>query len=114
MDIENAKKTLKDLKITYEDFAKMSNVPINTLKNIFSGRTENPRYSTELAIIETLEELTKNKTIITKDYISTEAETVARMFQDLTPRNQEVILRNFYILLNPEKRAKYDLLKNIK
>lgn len=41
---------LKENNITYEQLSEMSNVPLNTLKNIFSGRTQHPRIDTLQAI----------------------------------------------------------------
>ena len=44
------KSHLKSSGITYEQLSKESNIPLNTLKNIFSGRTKNPRIDTIQAI----------------------------------------------------------------
>ncbi len=112
--IAEIKDFLKKNKMTYKYISEKTGIPEGTLKNIFSGFTKNPRIDT----IQAIEEACGiNKTTdynFAKITTSNDAQTVAQMFQDLTPRNQEVILKNFYILLNPEKRAKYDLLKNIK
>lgn len=54
MDIEKIKKYLKINKITYEELSKTSNVPIGTLKSIFSGRTPTPRIDTIEAIEKAL------------------------------------------------------------
>lgn len=54
MDIEQMRKELKRRHISYEEFSSISKVPLNTLKNIFSGRTKNPRIDTMQAIEKAL------------------------------------------------------------
>lgn len=109
---EKIKKNLKDLNLTYEEFSDISNVSVNTLKNIFSGRTQNPRYSTEIAILNTLKELNKknDSNYDIKKEIPEENLTISSMYQDLSPNNQDIILKIAYILLSPEKREKYEIL----
>lgn len=55
MEIQTIKSHLKTHKITYEQLSQRSGIPLNTLKNIFSGRTANPRIDTMQAIKEALE-----------------------------------------------------------
>ena len=50
MEIQTIKTYLKNNKITYEQLSERSGIPLNTLKNIFSGRTSNPRIDTMQAI----------------------------------------------------------------
>ncbi|MBQ7831296.1 MAG: helix-turn-helix transcriptional regulator [Clostridia bacterium] len=50
MEIQALKIYLKSNKITYEQLSERSGIPLNTLKNIFSGRTPNPRIDTMQAI----------------------------------------------------------------
>lgn len=50
MEIQATKAYLKANKITYEQLSERSGIPLNTLKNIFSGRTEHPRIDTMQAI----------------------------------------------------------------
>ncbi len=54
MEIIEIKKYLKDNKITYEKLSELSQVPLNTLKNIFSGRTPTPRIDTIQSIEKAL------------------------------------------------------------
>lgn len=44
------KTKLKQIGMTYEQLSVKSGIPLNTLKNVFSGRTENPRIDTIQAI----------------------------------------------------------------
>ena len=48
--IQSLKTQLKKIGMTYEQLSHESGIPLNTLKNIFSGRTENPRLDTMQAI----------------------------------------------------------------
>jgi transcriptional regulator with XRE-family HTH domain len=50
MDIQSIKEYLKNKKITYEQLSELSGIPLNTIKNIFSRRTPNPRVDTMQAI----------------------------------------------------------------
>lgn len=54
MTIEEIKKTMKSRKITYEKLSQTSHIPLNTLKNIFCGKTQNPRIDTMQAIEKAL------------------------------------------------------------
>lgn len=48
--IQYYKNNLKEKGITYEKLSEMSGIPLNTLKNIFRGKTEHPRIDTVQAI----------------------------------------------------------------
>ena len=50
MTIQEIKQYLKNNKITYQDLSERSGIALNTLKNIFRGKTENPRIDTMQAI----------------------------------------------------------------
>lgn len=54
MDIKEIKDHMKANKITYESLSNESGIPLNTLKNIFCGRTPSPRIDTWNAILEAL------------------------------------------------------------
>ena len=54
MDIEQLKKVMKEKGITQIELAKLSGVPLQTLRYIFSGRTPNPRIDTMQAIEKAL------------------------------------------------------------
>lgn len=65
MSIEEIKKYLKTKNITYQELSDRSNVPLNTIKNIFRGKTENPRIDTMNAIETALG--IKKATLFTED-----------------------------------------------
>jgi transcriptional regulator with XRE-family HTH domain len=50
MDLNTLKEKKKQTKMTLQEISEKSNIPINTLKNIFSERTKNPRIDTINAI----------------------------------------------------------------
>ena len=54
MQVSEIKNYLKKQKITYEELSIKSEIPIGTLKSIFSGRTPNPRIDTLQAIEKAL------------------------------------------------------------
>ena len=54
MDIQKIKSIMKSRKITYEELSAKSKIPLNTLKNIFRGKTLNPRIDTVQAIEKAL------------------------------------------------------------
>ncbi|MDF2905666.1 MAG: hypothetical protein K0R34_987 [Herbinix sp.] len=54
MEVELLKRLKKLQKLTNEELAKKSGVPVGTLNKIFSGATESPRHETVLAIAEAL------------------------------------------------------------
>ena len=54
MDIFELKKKKNAAGMTNQEIADLSGIPVSTVNKIFSGATENPRYSTLLAIEEVL------------------------------------------------------------
>ena len=50
MTIQEIKTYMKKNGITYQELSDRSKIPLNTLKNIFRGKTENPRSDTKEAI----------------------------------------------------------------
>jgi Uma2 family endonuclease len=54
MEVELLKRLKKLQKLTNEELARKSGVPVGTLNKIFSGATESPRHETMIAIAEAL------------------------------------------------------------
>ena len=54
MEIKQIKNIMKSQGITYETLSSLSGIPLNTLKNIFRGKTQNPRIDTMQAIEKAL------------------------------------------------------------
>lgn len=110
------KTILREKKITYKELSEKTNIPEGTLKNIFSGFTKNPRIDT-IQTIENAISIENKKTQnleIVNNYISNEEEEILDMYRKLSKENKSVILKNFYILLNPDERSDYQILKYIK
>ena len=59
MDISTLKELKKEVGMTNAEIAELSGIPVSTVNKIFSGATQNPRYSTLLAMEEVL--VTKKK-----------------------------------------------------
>ena len=109
------KKLLRERKITYKELSERTNIPEGTLKNIFSGFTKNPRIDTIQTIENALATDTKTSDVkIVNTYTSSEEEEILDMYRKLSKENKSVILKNFYILLNPDERSDYQILKNLK
>ena len=84
MDINDIKKHMKANKITYEVLSTNSGIPLNTLKNIFRGKTKNPRIDTMQAIEKALG-LQNEKT---PPQLSDGEEKLIELFR-LVPQNQQ-------------------------
>lgn len=109
------KQLLRERKITYKELSERTNIPEGTLKNIFSGFTKNPRIDTIQTIESALATDTKTSDFeIVNTYTSNGEEEILDMYRKLSKENKSVILKNFYILLNPDERSDYQILKNIK
>lgn len=50
LSIQNVKAYMKENNITYQQLSDWSKIPLNTLKNLFRGKTKNPRIDTMQAI----------------------------------------------------------------
>lgn len=72
MDIQSLKELKKETGLTNKEIAELSGIPFSTINKIFSGATENPRYSTLLAI----EEVLKTKSKIPFSYNPSTQETM--------------------------------------
>lgn len=54
MTIQQIKDYMKANSITYQELSDRSNIPLNTLKNIFRGKTKYPRMDTLQAMVGAL------------------------------------------------------------
>lgn len=50
----------------------------------------------------------------TKNDLNLQEEEIIDIYRELSDQNKEFILKNFYILLDPNVRKNYNVLKNIK
>lgn len=110
--IVKIKAFIKENKITYKEISEKTGIPEGTLKHIFSGVTKNPRIDTIQAIENAINY--KEHKSLSNSYYTTEEEQIIEMYRELSKNNKEVVLRNMYILLDPDQRQNYDILKKIK
>lgn len=103
--------------ISQKDFAEMLGIKNNTYNQYELGKRQ-ADIQTYIKIANyfnvSLDYLLDNpqRTSRTSEFTLQEEELID-MFRDLSDLNKEIILRNFYILLGPEKRKNYDSLKYI-
>ena len=122
MDIFELKRKKKESRLTNQEIAEMSGIPVSTVNKIFSGATKNPRYATLLALEEVL--VTKEKIPFSYDRIKKEPVLVreepdpyqyrARTYRDediekLEEVRAELIRGNLYMLAAPSRRHQYIL-----
>lgn len=104
MNIQEIKIYLKNNKISYDQLSQMSGVGLNTIKSIFSGRTQNPRIDTINAIKDCLglnekeptPELVRNKLLKDLADKNIQLEDLDR----LTPTQRELVTVMIQQLLN--------------
>ena len=98
MDIEKTKKFMKEQAITYDILSQLSGIPLNTIKNIFCGKTQNPRIETIQAIEKALG-LDKEKTTD----ISEEEKNFLLAFRQLTEEEKNEFLSIADFILSKRK-----------
>ena len=98
MDIEKTKKFMKERAITYDILSQLSGIPLNTIKNIFCGKTQNPRIDTIQAIEKALGLDKENTTDI-----SEEEKNFLIAFRQLTPEEKNEFLSIADFILSKRK-----------
>lgn len=113
---------LKELRLkakyTQKNIAEKLNIPLNTYTQYELGNRE-PTVSTLIKIANlynvSLDYLLENpNTPKQQSEFTLQEEEIIDIFRELSDENKEMILRNFYILLNPNRRENYEILKYIK
>ena len=99
MTIQEIKQYLKDNKITYQELSEQSGIALNTLKNIFRGKTENPRIDTMQAIERALG-LDKEKT--PTDELSEGEKALLELFNRVPKDQQDLVLQMIAAALNAQ------------
>lgn len=112
MDKDSLKNILKNSNITYQELSEKSGVPIDTIKKFMSGSTHKLRKFNEEAIKNSITTIKSEQ--IVQNYISSDEEEVLTIYRKLSNANKEVILKNLYILLDPDDRKNFNVLRNIK
>ena len=100
MEIKKLKTEIKRKGLTYETLSAESGIPLNTLKNIFSGRTPNPRIDTVQAIEKALglasptlewteEETEKGARAGYNVFINAEEDDILNLYRELIKKKGE-------------------------
>lgn len=94
IDVNLWNKTRKEQKITLDILSAKSGIPLNTLKNIFSGRTPTPRIDTVQAIERALglSEHTNAAAPAQSTRLSEKQERLLAAFDALIPALQDYII----------------------
>lgn len=90
MDIQEIKAYMKQQKITYQTLSERSGIALNTLKNIFRGRTEHPRIDTMQAIENALG-LNNEKSLPLE--LTEGEEALLNLFRTASEEQQEMVLQ---------------------
>lgn len=119
MTIEEIKKYMKLNNITQKTLAEKSQIPLGSLRNLFSFTIKNPGLETINKITKTLEEIT-GENILTLLNISNDTQTYttknkANIFDnegklteiELSPNNVNKIIAMIKVLEEEEKKIKY-------
>ena len=102
MNLELWRKTKRERKMTYQDIADISEIPLGTIKNIFAGYTPDPREST----IKAIESALGVETVLTpkaQEILTPEEKELLKDFRSL-PR-QEKAQATAYVHYLAEKRG---------
>ena len=102
MTILEIKKYMKDNKITYQELADKSGIPLNTLKNIFSGSNKNPRIDTMQAIERALG--LDEKKPLADEIVAQVAELNIADYQNLTEDEKQKIAEIFNATVSAFKK----------
>ena len=93
MDLEKMRTVMKQKKITQKDLSKLSNVPIQTIKYILTGRTPNPRTDTAEAIEKALELDNDGITVVQYAGLTETEKRLLTAFNSLIPPMQDYIIK---------------------
>lgn len=113
---------LKELRLKHglsqKEFAEILGIKNNTY-NQYEHENRTPDIETLIKIANyynvSLDYLLENPTPPkTKNEFTLQEEELIDIYRELSDRNKEIILKNLYILLDPDERKNYDVLKYIK
>ena len=102
-DIIKIKNYLTENGITYEELSKRSNISLNTLKCIFSGRTPNPRIDTVRAITNALGMQEEKQTLAQQVVDATLANLNIADYNLLTPAERQQVANVFNAVVSAIK-----------
>lgn len=103
MEIQHYKNYLKEIGMTYEQLSKKSGIPLNTLKNIFSGKTAHPRIDTIQAIERALGMKESATQKSPQDELSEGEKMLLDLFNRVPEDKQELVLQMIQIALKSQE-----------
>lgn len=101
--IHDYKKHLKQIGMTYEQLSEKSGIPLNTLKNIFRGKTEHPRIDTVQAIERALGLTTDETQKSPQDELSEGEKMLLDLFNRVPEDKQELVLQMIQVALKSQE-----------
>lgn len=101
--IQDYKKHLKQIGMTYEQLSEKSGIPLNTLKNIFRGKTEHPRIDTVQSIERALGLTTDETQKSPQDELSEGEKMLLDLFNRVPGDQQELVLQMIQVALKSQE-----------
>lgn len=101
--IHDYKQHLKQIGMTYEQLSEKSGIPLNTLKNIFRGKTEHPRIDTVQAIERALGITTEETQKSPQDELSEGEKMLLDLFNRVPDDQQELVLQMIQVALKSQE-----------
>jgi transcriptional regulator with XRE-family HTH domain len=89
--------------MTYEQLSEKSGIPLNTLKNIFSGKTAHPRIDTIQAIESALGLTTDETQKSPQDELSEGEKMLLDLFNRVPEDKQELVLQMIQVALKSQE-----------
>ena len=97
--IQDIKSYMKTNNITYQELSNSSQIPLNTLKNLFCGKTKNPRIDTMQAIERALGLDDKSE----KPILSEEEKELIALISELTDEETQELTSFVDYLISKRK-----------
>lgn len=117
MNIDDLKTLMKKKKISYSKLSANTNIPVSTIKAIFSGKTENPRLDTLKSICAFLDSdinrLYYNE-ITTEEGQDNDITELIKNYKKLSEKQKKHIRINIYSMLEETDKLKQEISKVIK
>lgn len=101
--IHDYKQHLKQIGMTYEQLSEKSGIPLNTLKNIFRGKTEHPRIDTVQAIERVLGITTDETQKSPQDELSEGEKMLLDLFNRVPDDKQDLVLQMIQVALKSQE-----------
>lgn len=101
--IQDYKKHLKQIGMTYEQLSEKSGIPLNTLKNIFRGKTAHPRIDTVQSIERALGLTTEETQKSPQDELSEGEKMLLDLFNRVPDDKQELVLQMIQVALKSQE-----------